>query len=142
MGGAGSEPEAGRRRDGADASARPGTAPPPAWENVRMSVEAEIRSKLRAAFDPVHLEVANESHMHSVPPGSESHFKLVIASPRFEGERLLGRHRLVNQALAAELAGPVHALAIHAVTPDEWFLAAGESPASPLCEGGSRAGGE
>ena len=103
-----------------------------------MSVEAEIRTKLLAAFDPVHLEVDNESHMHDVPPGSESHFKLVIASPRFEGRRLLGRHRLVNQVLAAELAGPVHALAIHAVTPGEWFLAAGASPESPLCHGGSR----
>ena len=106
-----------------------------------MSVEADIRTKLLAAFDPVHLEVANESHMHDVPPGSESHFKLVIASRRFEGRRLLGRHRLVNDALAAELAGPIHALAIHAVTPDEWFLAAGASPDSPLCRGGSRAEG-
>ena len=107
-----------------------------------MSVEAEIRTKLLAAFDPIHLEVANESHLHNVPPGSESHFKLVIASRRFEGRRLLGRHRLVNDALAAELAGPIHALAIHAVTPDEWFLAAGTSPDSPLCRGGSRAEGE
>ena len=107
-----------------------------------MSVEAEIRDKLLGAFEPVHLEVANESHMHNVPPGSESHFKLVIASRRFEGKRLLGRHRLVNQTLAAELAGPVHALAIHAVTPDEWFLTAGEAPASPLCQGGPRAAGE
>ena len=107
-----------------------------------MSVEADIRTKLLAAFDPVHLEVDNESHMHDVPPGSESHFKLVIASRRFEGRRLLGRHRLVNDALAAELAGPIHALAIHAVTPDEWFLAAGGSPDSPLCRGGSRAEGE
>ena len=107
-----------------------------------MSVEAEIRTKLLAAFDPVHLEVDNESHMHDVPPGSESHFKLVIASRRFEGRRLLGRHRLVNDALAAELAGPIHALAIHAVTPDEWFLEAGASPDSPLCRGGSRTEGE
>ena len=106
-----------------------------------MSVEADIRAKLTAALDPVHLEVANESHMHSVPPDSESHFKLVIASERFTGKRLLGRHRLVNQALADELAGPVHALAIHAVTPDEWFEAAGGSPDSPLCRGGSKIGG-
>lgn len=101
-----------------------------------MSVEADIRTKLLAAFDPVHLEVANESRMHDVPPGSESHFKLVIASERFEGKRLLGRHRLVNRTLADELAGPVHALAIHAVTPDEWFGTAGASPQSPLCRGG------
>ena len=107
-----------------------------------MSLETEIRTKLLAAFDPVHLEVANESHLHNVPPGSESHFKLVIASPRFEGTRLLGRHRLVNQVLAAELAGPVHALAIHAITPDEWFLTAGASPESPLCHGGSKADAE
>lgn len=101
-----------------------------------MSVEADIRVRLLAAFDPVHLEVANESHLHDVPPGSESHFKLVIASDRFEGKRLLGRHRLVNRALADALAGSVHALAIHAVTPDEWFRTAGASPDSPLCRGG------
>ena len=106
-----------------------------------MSVEADIRAKLTTAFDPVHLEVANESHRHNVPPGAESHFKLVIASERFADRRLLGRHRLVNQALADELAGPVHALAIHAVTPDEWFETAGASPDSPLCRGGSKAGG-
>ena len=102
-----------------------------------MSVEADIRTKLEAAFDPVHLDVTNESRMHNVPSGSESHFKLVIASRRFEGERPLGRHRLVNDTLADELAGPVHALAIHAVTPDEWFRTAGTSPDSPLCRGGS-----
>ena len=107
-----------------------------------MSVESEIRAKLLEAFDPVHLEVANESHMHNVAPGSESHFKLVIASERFEGERLLSRHRLVNRALSGELAGPVHALAIHAVTPDEWFRTAGASPDSPQCQGGDRAEGE
>ena len=106
-----------------------------------MSVETAIRTKLLDAFDPVHLEVANESHMHNVAPGSESHFKLVIASQRFEGTRLLGRHRLVNQVLSAELAGPVHALAIHAVTPDEWFVDAGASPESPPCHGGSQAAG-
>lgn len=103
-----------------------------------MSVEADIRTRLLAAFEPVHLDVVNESHLHNVPTGSESHFKLVIASQRFEGKRLLGRHRLVNEALAGELAGPVHALAIHAVTPDEWFRTAGESPDSPLCRGGSK----
>ena len=102
-----------------------------------MSVESAIREKLLAVFDPVHLEVENESRMHNVPPGSESHFKLVIASRHFEGERLLARHRLVNRTLADELAGPVHALAIHALTPEEWFEAAGASPDSPLCRGGS-----
>ena len=106
-----------------------------------MSVEADIRTKLMNAFDPVHLDLTNESHLHNVPPGSESHFKLVIASQRFEGKRLLGRHRLVNEALAGELAGPVHALAIHAVTPDEWFRTAGTSPDSPLCRGGSKVDG-
>ena len=105
-----------------------------------MSVEADVRTKLEAAFDPVHLDVTNESGMHNVPDGSESHFKVVIASRRFEGKRLLGRHRLVNQALADEIAGPVHALAIHALTPDEWFRTAGASPDSPLCRGGSGGG--
>lgn len=104
-----------------------------------MNVSADIRTKLTDAFDPVHLEVVDESHMHNVPPGAQSHFKLVIASERFAGERLLARHRLINEVLADEIRGPVHALAIHAVTPDEWFDQAGASPDSPLCRGGSAA---
>lgn len=100
-------------------------------------VETSIRAKLTGALQPTHLEVLNESHMHAVPPGSESHFRVLVVSERFEGLSLLQRHRLVNEALREELSSRVHALAIQAKTPQQW----GSNPAlakSPPCMGGSR----
>ena len=101
------------------------------------AVESAIREKL-GQFDPQVLEVVNESHMHNVPAGSESHFKVTVVSESFEGERLLRRHRMVNDCLRAELEGPVHALALHTLTPDEWFEKSGQVADSPQCLGGSR----
>lgn len=98
-----------------------------------------IRDKLTDAFAPLHLEVTNESHMHDVPPGSESHFKIVLVSDHFEGKSLIKRHRLVNALLADELAGELHAVALHTMTPTEWFDRGGESPDSPECRGGGKA---
>ncbi|OOG22339.1 BolA family transcriptional regulator [Thioalkalivibrio denitrificans] len=106
-----------------------------------MNIQTDIERKLREAFDPVHLEVVNESGNHNVPPGSESHFKVTIASDAFSGERLVGRHRKVNQVLAEELNGRIHALALHTLTPDEWFERAGKVPDSPPCMGGSKSDG-
>lgn len=99
-------------------------------------VKDRIEEKLAQVFDPPHLEVVNESGNHNVPPGSETHFKVVIVSARFEGERLLARHRRVNQALAEELAGGVHALALHTYTAEDWRKRFGEAPMSPPCLGG------
>ena len=105
-----------------------------------MSRQETIYSKLQQALKPLHLEVIDESHMHSVPEGAESHFKVVAVSARFEGEKLIARHRLINQALAAELQGGVHALALHTLTPEEWYAKGGSVPDSPLCHGGGKAG--
>lgn len=102
-------------------------------------VENQIRTKLVAAFQPAHLEVINESHMHSVPPGSESHFKVVITAESFAGKRQVQRHQSVYAALAEELAGGVHALALHTYSPEEW-LSDKAVPASPQCLGGSKHG--
>ena len=77
-----------------------------------MTIQQLIEAKLTAALSPTVLEVINESHMHRVEPGSESHFKVVIVSEQFAGQRLLARHRQVNAVLADELAGAVHALAL------------------------------
>ena len=103
-----------------------------------MRMQGQIEAKLRQAFNPEILEVINESHLHNVPPGSESHFKVVIVSEQFIDKRLDARHRLVNQALANELAA-IHALALHTLTPDEYFKRAGAIADSPLCMGGSKA---
>lgn len=103
-----------------------------------MTIQTSIQQKLQAALSPTFLEVNNESHMHNVPEGSESHFKVVIASKRFEGEKLLNRHRLINKILADELQGGVHALALHTMTPEEWFERNGSVRDSPECLGGSK----
>ncbi|WP_421203359.1 BolA family protein [Aeromonas enteropelogenes] len=99
-----------------------------------MTMQQHIEAKLTAALTPSLLEVINESHMHRVEPGSESHFKVVIVSPQFEGLRLLARHRLINEVLAPELAGPVHALALHTYTKSEWQQK-GQAPRTPSCVG-------
>ncbi|PVV10618.1 MAG: BolA family transcriptional regulator [gamma proteobacterium symbiont of Ctena orbiculata] len=101
------------------------------------TIQDSIQEKLESAFSPLHLEVTNESHMHSVAEGSESHFKLLIVSYAFKGEKPISRHRLVNKVLAEELQGGVHALALHTMTPEEWFEKGGKVPESPPCLGGS-----
>ena len=103
-----------------------------------MTVQQIIEQKINQRLTPLYLEVRNESHMHSVPPDSESHFKVTVVSEQFKGKPLLARHRLINETLADELAGPVHALALHTMTPDEWAEKGGEVPASPPCHGGSK----
>jgi len=101
-------------------------------------MQRTIEDKLRAALAPQHLEVANESHRHSVPPGSETHFRVVVVSERFEGMPLIRRHQTVNDIVRAELSGGVHALSMHTLTPAEWQARDGRTPASPDCRGGSK----
>jgi len=104
-----------------------------------MTVASVIEQKLIDAFQPSHLEVINESNNHNVPPGSESHFKVVIVAKAFEGERLIKRHRLVNAVLSEELAEKIHALALHTYTESQWQEQyAGSIPVSPDCAGGGK----
>lgn len=83
-------------------------------------IREQIEAKLRAAFDPMYLEVVDESYRHNVPAGSESHFKVVLVSDRFTGERFLNRHRMIYGTLTEELSNTVHALALHTYTIKEW----------------------
>jgi BolA protein len=101
------------------------------------SQQEQITTRLDARFELQHLEVVNESAGHNVPVGSESHFKVVLVCTEFEGLRLLQRHRLVNETLAQQLAGGVHALALHTYTIEEWHKRFGDAPMSPPCMGGS-----
>src|SRR4051812_41196212 len=94
-----------------------------------MSVKDRITAKLSAALNPQALEVIDDSHRHaghighpgSGHPGTtsatETHFTVKVVSDSFAGKTRLQRHRLVNDLLAEELSGPVHALAIHANAP-------------------------
>ena len=96
--------------------------------------EDTIRLRLEESLSPLHLEVENESHMHAVPKGSETHFRVVVVSPSFEGKSLVRRHQLVYGALQEELRNGLHALAITSRTPAEW-AARPEANTSPLCVG-------
>ena len=102
-----------------------------------MSRRERIEGLLTAAFSPAELDVIDESGMHNVPKGAETHFKVVVVSRAFEGKNAVARHRLVYQALDAEMKAGVHALAITSRTPEEW-AARPEALASPPCLGGSK----
>ncbi|HET6583605.1 MAG TPA: BolA family protein [Nannocystaceae bacterium] len=104
-----------------------------------MDRRAAIHDKLVDALAPVALEIHDESHMHSVPRGAQSHFKVVVVGDAFAGLALVARHRRVNEALADELRQGLHALSIHAYTPEEWAARGGAVPSSPPCRGGSKA---
>ncbi|HXG78064.1 MAG TPA: BolA family protein [Methyloceanibacter sp.] len=88
-----------------------------------MSVEDRIREKLTKAFAPQALEIVNDSGRHAGHAGSpgtgESHFTVKVVSAAFGGKSRLERHRMVNAALAEELSGKIHALAITALAPGE-----------------------
>lgn len=101
-----------------------------------MQVQESITAALSEAFAPEFIRVENESHMHNVPPGSESHFKVTLVCARFEGQRKVRRHQAVYEVVNEWLSGPVHALALHTYSPAEWEAGA-SAPDSPNCLGGS-----
>lgn len=103
-----------------------------------MSMQQTLEQKLTQKFALQHLEVENESHRHNVPPGSESHFKVVLVSDDFAGKSLVARHQAVYQVLGDELRSGIHALAVHTYTPQEWRDRYGNAPLSPPCLGGSK----
>ncbi|WP_409363202.1 BolA family protein [Bradyrhizobium japonicum] len=88
-----------------------------------MVMKDTISNKLQEAFTPESLQVVDESHLHEGHsghrPGGETHFRVYIVSDAFKGKSRVDRHRMINSALAAELAGSVHALAIQAKAPGE-----------------------
>ena len=99
------------------------------------TTQAKLEQALQG-LAPTHLELLNESQMHAVPPGSESHFKLVIVSDEFEGLNAVKRHQAVYRSLG-DLMQQIHALALHTYSPSEW-QASGQAPDSPDCMGGGR----
>lgn len=88
-----------------------------------MSVASAIKDKLTQAFNPERLVIEDQSHLHAGHaghrPGGESHFRVELVSARFSGLGRVARQRLVYDALAAELAGPIHALALKTSAPGE-----------------------
>ncbi len=88
-----------------------------------MAIKDIISNKLQEAFTPESLQVVDELHLHEGHAGhqasGETHFRVYIVSDAFKGKSRVDRHRMINAALAAELSGRVHALAIHAQAPGE-----------------------
>lgn len=99
-----------------------------------MSTRADQIRDALSVLQPLHLEVIDESHLHS--RGLETHYKAVIVSVQFEGRRAIQRHQAAYAAMGA-LMGQVHALGLHTYTPDEWAADA-NVPDSPRCRGGSK----
>lgn len=103
-----------------------------------MRMQEQIQQALGEQFSPLHLEVIDESDSHNVPADNQSHFKVTLVTEQFEGKPLIARHRAVNAVLDGNIRNSIHALALHTMTPEEWFTKGGVSPDSPPCEGGGK----
>jgi BolA family transcriptional regulator, general stress-responsive regulator len=106
---------------------------------MAMNRAQRMHNLLVRELSPLHIELIDETSQHKAPADGESHFRLLLVSDRFTDLRPLARHRLVNGLLGAEFSAGLHALALHAWTPDEWFLRGGQVPGSPPCLGGAKA---
>ncbi len=103
-----------------------------------MSIQETIYEKLRLHVNPDHLEVINESHLHSVPKGSESHFRIIVVSNIFENLSLLKRHRKIQDILNCEIS-MIRAVSLHTLTQQEWEVRKNELSRSPACAHGPQA---
>lgn len=104
-----------------------------------MTLDQHIHTTLKRELSPTYLEVINESFMHHVPKGSESHFKVIIVSDKFEGLKLIKRHQLINKFFMQDFAEKkFHALSLLTYTPKEWSARGETVLASPKCLGGSK----
>lgn len=113
------------------------------------AVATRLQEQFARALEPlIHCEIVNESFMHKVPKGSETHFKVIVVSEKFAGLSPIQRHRLVYASVQDEFqnaGGTVHALSINAKTPAEWQAILGDQDAlsqaqqrSPPCLGGDK----
>jgi BolA protein len=105
-----------------------------------MSLQQSLTDQMQSLFQPLYLEVVNESHRHSGPKDAESHFKITLVSDAFEGLRRVQRHQKIYGVLADELKTRIHALALHLYTEAEWHDKNEQTPDSTNCMGGSKRG--
>ncbi|MBU6449335.1 MAG: BolA family transcriptional regulator, partial [Rhodospirillales bacterium] len=84
-----------------------------------------IKAKLEAAFQPSMLEIEDESRRHANHagrqglPAGETHYKVAMVSAAFAGQSRVARQRAVNEALAEEFSGGMHALSLTLRAPEE-----------------------
>ena len=103
-----------------------------------MSTANTINTRISSAYKCTQLDVRNESHQHNVPPGSETHFKLLIISDDFEGLTRVKRHQAIYALLSDLLASGIHALSLYVYTTREWATQSQGVADSPQCHGGSK----
>lgn len=103
-----------------------------------MDRQTVLKEILETNFNCDFLEVINESHQHSVPENSETHFKVTLVSKDFEGKNKVARHQAVYKLVGELMSKGLHALALHLYIPEEWKQLNQVSPASPNCMGGSK----
>ena len=103
-----------------------------------MSICKIIENKLNQELSPKHLEVINESYLHNVEPGSESHIRIVAVSKSFKDLNLVKRHQMIYQHIKNELSGPIHAISLHTFSPEEWIERNEKAQSSPECLGGKK----
>ena len=102
-----------------------------------MSAITSIENKLNNSLEPSHLEVIDESYLHNVEPGKESHVRIVAVSDN-TALNLVKRHQLIYSQIQEEIDGPIHAIFLHTFTPQEWKDKNEKAEASPDCLGGSK----
>ena len=98
-----------------------------------MSIQQLLENKLQEGLKPLLLQVINESPHHNVPEGSESHFRVLIVSHRFEGLSLVKRHQMVHQLVSDQIKNKIHAFSQQTLTPEEFKQRGGKLPPSPPC---------
>lgn len=103
-----------------------------------MTIQTLIEKKITDELKPFHLEVVNESHLHHVPPNSETHFRVVVVSDHFKGLSLRERQQRVYAILKDAMAQGVHALSQKTYTVEEWSQRTQDPAPSPQCLGGGR----
>ena len=101
-------------------------------------IEVALIEKEEDPIEKQNKEVIDESYLHNVEPGRESHVRIVAISEVFEGLNLVKRHQLIYAEIQEEIDGPIHALSIHTFTEQEWKERNEKAEASPDCLGGSK----
>ena len=101
-----------------------------------MKLENTIREKIESAFKPTFLDIENESQKHHRPEGSETHFRVIIVSQKFEGMSRVDRQRSVSGPFQTEFDEGLHAFSQKTFTPAEWEVSKDKlTLATPNCGG-------
>ena len=94
--------------------------------------QQRLEKLINENLQPLHLQVIDESFLHRVPKGAQTHFKLIIVAEYFVNLSRIARHRLVQNLIQSEFSAGMHACSMSLSTPQEW-QASPHFIASPQC---------